>query len=75
MLHPHGIEEVAWALARRWNLPAAYDAAYLALAEVTGGELWTADRRFAASLPEEGAEAPSGVTSPVTGRWEAGARA
>jgi len=50
LLHPHGIEETAWALARRWNLPAAYDAAYLALAEVTGCELWTADRRFAASV-------------------------
>jgi predicted nucleic acid-binding protein len=50
LLHPHGIEETTWALARRWNLPTAYDAAYLALAEVTGCELWTADRRFAVSL-------------------------
>ena len=48
--HLHGIEETAWALARRWNLPTAYDAAYLALAEVTGCDLWTADRRFASSL-------------------------
>jgi predicted nucleic acid-binding protein len=55
LLHPHGIEETTWALARRWNLPAAYDAAYLALAEVTGSELWTADRRFAASLRKKAA--------------------
>lgn len=50
LLHPHGIEETTWALAHRWNLATAYDAAYLALAEVTGCELWTADRRFAVSL-------------------------
>ena len=56
LLHPHGIEEAAWTLARRWNLPAAYDAAYLALAEATGCELWTADRRFAASLRRKAAK-------------------
>jgi predicted nucleic acid-binding protein len=50
LLHPDGIEETAWALARRWNLPAAYDATYLALAEVTACEFWTADRRFSANL-------------------------
>lgn len=48
--HPQGIEEAAWSLARRWNLPTAYDAMYLALAEITRCEFWTADRRFAASL-------------------------
>lgn len=56
LLHPHGIEETAWALARRWNLPAACDAAYLALAEVTACELWTADRRFAESVRRKAAK-------------------
>ncbi len=55
LLHPHGIEDTAWALARRLNLPTAYDAMYLALAELTGGELWTADRRFAAGLRRKAA--------------------
>jgi predicted nucleic acid-binding protein len=50
LLHPEGIEEKAWGLARRWNLPTGYDAAYLALAELLDYEFWTADRRFAASL-------------------------
>ncbi len=39
-----------WVLARQWNLPASYDAAYLALAELMDYELWTADRRFAGGL-------------------------
>jgi predicted nucleic acid-binding protein len=56
LLHPNGIEEASWALARRWNLPTAYDAAYLALAEITGCELWTADRRFAGSLRKKPAK-------------------
>lgn len=42
-------------LAKRFSLPAAYDAHYLALAEHLNGEFWTADRRLAravqASLP------------------------
>jgi predicted nucleic acid-binding protein len=50
LLHPEGIEEKAWGLAKQWNLPTAYDAAYLALAELMNYEFWTADRRFAASL-------------------------
>jgi len=50
LLHPAGIEEKMWALARQWNLPTSYDAAYLALAELMDYEFWTADRRFAATL-------------------------
>ena len=42
-------------LARRLGLKAAYDAHYLAWAERTGAEFWTADRRLvnqvAPSLP------------------------
>lgn len=50
LLHPDGIEEKAWGLAKQWNLPTSYDAVYLALAELMKYDLWTADRRFAASL-------------------------
>ena len=50
LLHPEGIEEKMWTLARQWNLPTSYDAAYLALAELMDYEFWTADRRFAAAL-------------------------
>ncbi|HSD50571.1 MAG TPA: type II toxin-antitoxin system VapC family toxin [Candidatus Methylomirabilis sp.] len=50
LLHPEGIEERAWGLARQWNLPTAYDAAYLALAELLTYEFWTADRRLVATL-------------------------
>jgi predicted nucleic acid-binding protein len=50
LLHPEGIEEKTWALARQWNLPTGYDAAYLALAELLDYECWTADRKFAATL-------------------------
>lgn len=50
LLHPHGMEEKTWGVAKQWNLPTSYDAAYLALAELIESDLWTADRRFAASL-------------------------
>lgn len=41
-LHHRAVE-----LARRFALPASYDANYLALAERLGTELWTCDRRLA----------------------------
>ena len=50
LLHPEGIEEKAWDLAKQWNHPNCYDPTYLALAEFLDCELWTADRRFVASL-------------------------
>lgn len=40
-LHQRAIE-----LARQFNLPAAYDAHYLALAERLDAEFWTCDRRL-----------------------------
>jgi predicted nucleic acid-binding protein len=43
----------ALALARRFALPAAYDAHYLAVAEYLGGELWTADRKLADAVQSE----------------------
>jgi len=33
-------------MATRLNLPAAYDAYYLALAEMLGCEFWTADKKL-----------------------------
>jgi len=37
----------AWDLTKRFNRPAVYDSCYLALAEIAGCELWTADQRLA----------------------------
>lgn len=52
--HP-GMVERARQIARRFNQPAIYDSLYAALAELRGGEFWTADRVFydavKASLP------------------------
>jgi len=44
------ISRRALALATELQLRAAYDAHYLALAEMTGAELWTADGRFVRNL-------------------------
>ena len=40
-LHARAIE-----IAERFSLPAAYDAHYLALADILGGEFWTLDQRL-----------------------------
>jgi predicted nucleic acid-binding protein len=45
-LHPPGLSLKAFDLAARFNHPAAYDAHYLALAEMVQGEFWTADERL-----------------------------
>lgn len=50
LIHPDGLEERAWELAGQYNRPTAYDAHYLALAELLGCELWTADRRLVNAL-------------------------
>ena len=57
-LELHGQAELYWRaleLANTLSLPAAYDAHYLALAELLGAEFWTADEQLArtvqASLP------------------------
>jgi predicted nucleic acid-binding protein len=45
-LHPDGLHQKAWELAKRFNRPQAYDSYYLALAEILGLEFWTADQRL-----------------------------
>jgi predicted nucleic acid-binding protein len=45
-LAPEGLHARAWELAGRLDRPAAYDAHYLALAEILGCEFWTADGRL-----------------------------
>ena len=44
--NPAGLHRRALVLADRFGLPAAYDAHYLALAEMFGCEHWTADERL-----------------------------
>ncbi|MBU0492766.1 MAG: type II toxin-antitoxin system VapC family toxin [Chloroflexi bacterium] len=46
MLAPAGLHQRAWELAQQFNRPAAYDAHYLALAEMAGCDFWTADERL-----------------------------
>jgi len=45
-LDPPELPRRAFDLASRLRLPAAYDACYLALTEMVGGEFWTADERL-----------------------------
>ena len=52
-LELHGEPDLHWRaldLADRFSLPAAYDAHYLAVAELLEGEFWTADRRLARTV-------------------------
>lgn len=52
-LELHGESELHWRaldLADKLSLPAAYDAHYLALAELLAGEFWTADGRLARTV-------------------------
>ena len=46
LVHPDVLLERAWELAEQFGRPTAYDACYLALGEMAGCELWTADRRL-----------------------------
>jgi len=46
-----GLHAEAVKLARRYALPAVYDAHYLAVSARLGADLWTADRKLAAAAP------------------------
>jgi predicted nucleic acid-binding protein len=46
LVRPAGLHRRAWELARHFDLPAAYDAHYLALAEMASCPFWTADERL-----------------------------
>lgn len=43
---PPRLYEKAFSLAETFNLPAVYDAHYVALAQILGCDLWTADERL-----------------------------
>lgn len=44
--HRKGIFSLAWALAKQFNRPRAYDTAYLALAQLNHCAFWTADEKL-----------------------------
>jgi|SRR5450756_307062 predicted nucleic acid-binding protein len=47
---PEALYDQALVLADQYNLPAIYDAQYVALAELLGATLWTADQRLLRAL-------------------------
>ncbi len=53
LMAPTGLHRRAWELARHFDRPAAYDAHYLALAEMAGCPFWTADERLFNAVREE----------------------
>ena len=52
ILEPEGLYSRALAISNEHDLGAAYDAQYLALAELEGCEFWTADRKFVNAVGE-----------------------
>ncbi len=44
--HRKGIFPLAWELSKQFNLPRAYDTAYLALAQLSNCDFWTADEKL-----------------------------
>lgn len=50
LLHPKGLEQVSWELAKEFNRPTAYDTSYLALAQLLDSEFWTADKKLKNAL-------------------------
>ncbi len=52
--------ELAWILAKEYQLSGTYDAEYLAVAQLFGCEFWTADKRF---LRQLGSQRPDWVKS------------
>ena len=50
-VNPPDLQRRAWGLAKQYNRPRTYDTQYLAVANVLGCELWTADRRLVNAVP------------------------
>lgn len=50
---PYGLHQTALGLADAHGLPAAYDAHYIALAQMLGCEFWTADRNLATAVQDK----------------------
>jgi predicted nucleic acid-binding protein len=53
LVAPAHLHEDALVLAETYNLPAVYDAHYVALAQALGCDLWTADRRLVSALASQ----------------------
>jgi predicted nucleic acid-binding protein len=53
LMRPAGLHQRASELARYFNRPVAYDAHYLALAEISDCPFWTADKRLFNAVREE----------------------
>ncbi len=51
--HRRDILSLAWRFAKEFNFPRAYDAAYLALAQLYGCEFWTGDKRLYNTVKDE----------------------
>lgn len=52
LIEPDLLNQRAWELAEQYQRPTAYDAYYLAAAELLNCELWTSDRRLARAVSE-----------------------
>lgn len=52
ILSPDALLDRALVLAHEYDLPAIYDAQYVALAELTGATFWTADQRLIRALAD-----------------------
>jgi predicted nucleic acid-binding protein len=51
--HRQGIFPLAWALAKQFNRPRAYDTAYLAVAQLNRCDFWTADEKLYNAVQHE----------------------
>lgn len=50
VVHDVSVNQLAWDMAKQYNLPTCYDTRYLAVAEIMQCPMWTNDRRLANSL-------------------------
>mgnify|MGYP005841438937 CR=1 FL=1 len=52
-VHTESLFQDAWGIAQRFRRPTLYDCYYLALADMLGCDLWTADRRLYSAVCHE----------------------